>query len=100
LLAETYEITILTSDKVSEEVDALHTTTRQVHQDVCALRMQKNMNHIMKWLSAPDSSVNHNKGLDQHLDGTGFWFIHGSALKEWKKQTRSFFLAARYPKMW
>ena len=90
LLAGTYNITILTSDKVSKNVDALHDTTQQVHQGVGALQMKENMNRITKWLSAPDPSINHNEASKRHHDGTGLWFVHGGAFKEWKKQTRSF----------
>jgi nucleoside phosphorylase len=45
---------------------------------------------IFEWLSAPEPSTNHTEALEQHHEGTGLWFIHGDAFKEWKGEPGSF----------
>jgi nucleoside phosphorylase/Cdc6-like AAA superfamily ATPase len=58
--------------------------------DVEILRMQENSRRIAEWLSAPDTTTNHHRALQQHFDDTGLWFIHGDAFKKWKSQPGSF----------
>ena len=37
-----------------------------------------------KWLSPPDSSVNHNTACKAHHEGTATWFFQSSTFKKWK----------------
>jgi hypothetical protein len=39
---------------------------------------------IQKWLSPPDSSINHNVVCEAHHDGTAAWFLEGLIYNEWK----------------
>src|SRR5260370_39136927 len=39
---------------------------------------------ILKWLSPPDPSVNHNYAGQAHHDGTATWFLEGITYNEWK----------------
>jgi hypothetical protein len=87
LLAGTEFIIILISDKVSQEVGALHGTTNKLHEDVNALQIQDKTERILKWLSAPDPSTNYNKAFGQRHEGTGLWFIHGDKFKTWTQQS-------------
>jgi hypothetical protein len=89
LLAGTKSIIILISDKVSQEVGALHDTTIELHEDVHALQSQDKTKRILKWLSAPDPSTNYNKAFAQRHEDTGLWFIHGDKFKTWREQSNS-----------
>ena len=40
--------------------------------------------NIQKWLSPPDSSINHNAACEAHHDGTATWFLEGTIYDEWK----------------
>jgi hypothetical protein len=79
----------LISDKVSQEVGALHATTNEVHEDVHALQIQDKTKRILRWLSALDPSTNYNKAFAQRHEGTGLWFIHSEKFKTWKEQSGS-----------
>jgi predicted ATPase len=74
---------------VSNTVDIIHDTTEEVSVDLGHVKEQEQMNRIMKWLSACDPSTNYNKALEQRLEGTGLWFVHGSAFGQWKQQLSS-----------
>jgi hypothetical protein len=89
LLVGTKSTIILISDKVSEEVGALHATTNELHIDVHALQIQDKTKRILEWLSAPDPSTNYNKAFEQRHEGTGLWFIHGDTFEIWKEQSES-----------
>src|SRR6266852_3563284 len=39
---------------------------------------------LLKWLSPPDPSVNHNIACKARHGGTAEWFFQGSIFKEWK----------------
>jgi hypothetical protein len=39
---------------------------------------------IRNWLSPPDPWKNHNSARESRHEGTGMWFVRGSALSEWK----------------
>ena len=39
---------------------------------------------LLRWLSPPDPSINHNVARKVHHDGTSQWFFQGSIFKEWK----------------
>ncbi|THV73569.1 hypothetical protein D6D28_03175, partial [Aureobasidium pullulans] len=81
---------VLTRSQVSQKVDAIGTTTQKVHVDVGELRMQEHRSRMIKWLSPSDPSTNYNKALEQRQEGTGLWFIHGDAFKQWKQHSNSF----------
>jgi hypothetical protein len=89
LLAGIKSIIILISDKVSQEVGALHATTKELHEDVHALQVQDKTKRILEWLSAPDPSTNYNKAFAQRHEGTGLWFIHGDIFKTWREQSNT-----------
>jgi hypothetical protein len=40
--------------------------------------------NLLRWLSPPDPSINHNVARKVHHDGTSQWFFQGSIFKEWK----------------
>ncbi|KAL1966043.1 hypothetical protein VTN77DRAFT_4983 [Rasamsonia byssochlamydoides] len=46
--------------------------------------------YFLKWLSAPDPYVNHNKALKQCLAATGRWFLESPQYREWKTKVGSF----------
>ncbi|KAF8496201.1 hypothetical protein F5888DRAFT_415711 [Russula emetica] len=39
---------------------------------------------LMRWLSAPDSSINHNIARKAHHGGTAQWFLQGGIFNQWK----------------
>jgi hypothetical protein len=39
---------------------------------------------LLRWLSPPDPSTNHNIASKVHHDGTAQWFFQGSIFKQWK----------------
>ena len=39
---------------------------------------------LRKWLSPPDSSINHNISRNVHHKGTARWFFRGEIFKEWR----------------
>ena len=39
---------------------------------------------LLRWLSPPDPSMNHNIASKAHHNGTSQWFFHGGIFKEWK----------------
>ncbi|THW56385.1 hypothetical protein D6D19_10616 [Aureobasidium pullulans] len=77
-------------DSMSQKVDTIGTTIQKVHVDVGELRMQEHRRRMIKWLSPSDPSTNYNKALEQRQEGTGLWFIHGDAFKQWKQHSNSF----------
>jgi Cdc6-like AAA superfamily ATPase len=89
LLAGTRTIIILISKEVSRIVGALHTKAQELHKDVNVLQMQEKTKHIIRWLSAPDPSTNHNRASSEHHDGTGLWFVHGDLFQAWQRQKKS-----------
>ena len=44
---------------------------------------------VVKWLSAPDPSINHNKALRKRHKGSGSWFLQSKAFAEWKTCSNS-----------
>ena len=40
--------------------------------------------NLLRWLSPPDPSINHNIASKAHHNGTSQWFFHGRMFKEWK----------------
>ena len=39
---------------------------------------------LLRWLSPPDPSINHNIAYKAHHDGTAEWFFQGSIFNGWK----------------
>ena len=39
---------------------------------------------LLRWLSPPDPSINHNIASKAHHNGTGQWFLQGSIFSKWK----------------
>jgi hypothetical protein len=39
---------------------------------------------LLRWLSPPEPSINHNIACKAHHDGTAQWFLQGSTFKQWK----------------
>ncbi|KAI0275715.1 hypothetical protein BGY98DRAFT_991104, partial [Russula aff. rugulosa BPL654] len=39
---------------------------------------------LRRWLSPPDSSINHNIARKAHYKGTASWFFEGSIFKMWR----------------
>ena len=39
---------------------------------------------LRRWLSPPDSSINHNIARKAHYKGTASWFFQGGIFKRWK----------------
>ena len=39
---------------------------------------------LLRWLSPPDPSTNHNIAWNAHHKGTTTWFFEGRSYKEWK----------------
>jgi hypothetical protein len=39
---------------------------------------------LLRWLSPPDPSINHNIASKAHHDGTARWFFQGSIFEQWK----------------
>jgi hypothetical protein len=39
---------------------------------------------LLRWLSPPDPSINHNIAYKAHHDGTAQWFFQGSIFNQWK----------------
>lgn len=44
---------------------------------------------VMQWLSAPDSSINQNKALQQRHEGSGEWVLQREEFVEWKTRLNS-----------
>lgn len=44
---------------------------------------------VIRWLSAPDPSINYNKALQQRHKGSGLWFLQSPAFAEWKTCSNS-----------
>jgi len=40
--------------------------------------------NLLRWLSPPDPSINHNIASKVHHNGTSQWFFQGSTFKQWK----------------
>ncbi len=40
--------------------------------------------NLLRWLSPPDPSINHNIACKAHHNGTAQWFLQGSIFDEWK----------------
>ena len=45
---------------------------------------------ILRWLSPPDPSTNHQKGLKLRQADTGLWFLESEQYAEWKASPSSF----------
>ena len=39
---------------------------------------------LLRWLSPPDPSINHNLASTAHHSGTAQWFLQGSIFSQWK----------------
>jgi hypothetical protein len=39
---------------------------------------------LHRWLSPPDSSINHNIARKAHYEGTASWFFQGSIFNKWR----------------
>jgi len=39
---------------------------------------------LLRWLSPPEPSINHNIACKAHHDGTAQWFLQGSTFNQWK----------------
>ena len=39
---------------------------------------------LRRWLSPPDSSINHNLARKAHYKGTASWFFQGGIFNKWK----------------
>ena len=46
-------------------------------------RMQES---LLKWLSPPDPTMNHNVACNVRLEGTSNWFLRSSTFKEWNSE--------------
>src|ERR1700755_1738918 len=40
--------------------------------------------NLLRWLSPPDPSTNHNTASKAHHNGTAEWFFRGTIFSEWK----------------
>ena len=40
--------------------------------------------NLLRWLSPPDPSTNHNIACDAHHNGTAQWFFQGNIFNQWK----------------
>ncbi|KAI0316317.1 hypothetical protein OF83DRAFT_1060548, partial [Amylostereum chailletii] len=47
---------------------------------------------IIRWLSPPDPSTNHNLMSESHHPGTGEWHLRSDTFKDWRTTNASFFL--------
>ena len=47
---------------------------------------------LRRWLSPPDSSMNHNIACNAHHKGTTTWFFEGRTYKEWKSSNSDLLL--------
>ncbi|KAI5239326.1 Pfs, NACHT and ankyrin domain protein [Aureobasidium subglaciale] len=75
---------------VSKNLDAMHETTLVTGQQLVDLQEQKQMSRIMKWLDPSAPSTNYNKALQLGTEGTGIWFTHGDAFRQWKERPKAF----------
>lgn len=54
------------------------------------LQTSAHFEDIIKWLSAPDPSINFNKARELHQSGTGQWLLDSPKYRSWKVDTGSF----------
>ena len=77
------------SDKVLDKLEQVNSSSSP-HQTILRF-VASNIfigtqlrDNLLRWLSPPDPSVNHNIASKAHHNGTSQWFFHGGMFKEWK----------------
>jgi len=58
-------------------------TTAANVETLLSTEQSKELARILRWLSAPDPSVNHMQARDKYEPGTGEWFFEREAYKDW-----------------
>jgi hypothetical protein len=50
----------------------------------CQFNEDRAIRKCIKWINAPDPSVNFNAAYERITKGTGMWFMQNSKLSDWK----------------
>ncbi|KAI1330207.1 hypothetical protein F5Y16DRAFT_415646 [Xylariaceae sp. FL0255] len=76
--------------RLVEVLQEVQEDVTQVKSGVQSLRAEAHFDHISKWLSPPDPSINFNKTLESRHPGSGKWFLDHAAYSRWKSEKNSF----------
>ena len=52
---------------------------------------------LLRWLSPPDPSINHNIACKAHHNGTAQWFFQGSMFSQWKSTDSLLWIHGKRP---
>jgi len=73
---------------VDNRVQVIGSDVKDLSSEVGGKLDQLNRNQIrdslLRWLSPPDPSINHNIACKAHHNGTAEWFLQGSIFDQWK----------------
>ncbi|KAL5084923.1 hypothetical protein Trisim1_011277 [Trichoderma cf. simile WF8] len=75
---------------LNQEVAQMAESSRQTHTVVQTLEKSDHLKNLHKWLSAPDSSENYNKGIGLRNGDSGRWFLQSEEYSSWKSRRNSF----------
>ncbi|KAK6000518.1 hypothetical protein QM012_003764 [Aureobasidium pullulans] len=83
--------------EISEDLSEMRTnikttgaTVQELRLDNQQERLDNQREKIVRWLSAPDPSINHNNAREKCHEGTGLWFVSSETFERWKMRPKSF----------
>ena len=78
------DISRVVDDKFDQVNSSLSLTPAHRPKDLDSFTGNYLRDSLLRWLSPPDPSVNHNAACKAHHDGTAQWFFQGSIFNQWK----------------
>ncbi|KLO93455.1 Uncharacterized protein LW94_6370 [Fusarium fujikuroi] len=84
-------------ETVSDKVDAISATINHTYGYMQNDQARERYNTILKWMAAPDISINLNKALDTRQEGSGKSLIKAEVYRTWKSQANSFLWLSGIP---
>ena len=76
--------------QINTTIQGSYSSIRFRCMTLSVLALDEHRQKILRWLSAPDPSSNHNAACKKQQPTTGAWFIEGDAFANWKEKPRSF----------
>ncbi|KAF8477724.1 hypothetical protein DFH94DRAFT_90550 [Russula ochroleuca] len=71
-------------NKVQDIDDRVQTIGSNVDNKLDQVNRNQLRDSLLRWLSPPDPSANHNIACKAHHDGTAQWFFQGNIYSQWK----------------
>ncbi|KAH9984872.1 hypothetical protein BJV77DRAFT_145573 [Russula vinacea] len=69
---------------IDERVQGVGCEVRGVNAKLDQVNLNQLRDSLLRWLSPPDPSINHNIACKAQHDGTAEWFFQGSIFNHWK----------------